>query len=67
VVALPIMAGPTNFGALGNALCSSWVWQNQASWMEFSVGRDDRGRLPRCCLAGGGILLISACELRGSA
>jgi hypothetical protein len=44
VVALPMMAGPTNFGALGNALCSSWVWQNQASWMEFSVGRDDRGR-----------------------
>jgi len=34
-----MMAGLTNFGVFGNAVCSARVMMKPASWMESSVGR----------------------------
>ena len=38
-VALPVMAGRTNFGTFGNIMRSACVTVKPAAWMEPSVGR----------------------------
>lgn len=56
MVALPMMAGPTNLGDLGSAMCSRWVMMKLASWMEFSAARVRLGLIAGLALQAGHIV-----------